>query len=451
MTTASNTAPVVPMKREQQTSGWLDWTKSLPSIFRFGKKQDLVRDAEAIRFKPNGFLTLGVEIEINLINPVTCQLQNRGEEVLKAATALKKVKPEFCQDTIEVNTGICQDVHAAETDLKTTFASLKAICGEMGLAMCTTAIHPTADFHESKLYDSPRYKANLERVRWLLRRSIAIGLHVHIGMKSAQDCIRYNNFYLHFLPHFLALSASSPFWRGEDTGLVSSRPSAYEAIPTAGPPYPLQSWGEFEELYWSLKNCGAISSLKDLWWDARPSPGYGTLEIRVCDGVATLAETLAITAFIHLLAHWFADNLDWLDQMARPPQWVARENKWRSMRYGLDAELVIGAAGNTKPLRDDIRDWLTKLEPYALRLGYADHMNMLRQIMEKGPSAIRQRMVYEKTGDLNEVIRFNMRELEAGRPLWDEIAQLPDKLPKNDNTKLAAPTSVKEAVQNIVM
>jgi carboxylate-amine ligase len=421
---------------------WLDWAKdTLPGLFPWSKKRALAQAADEIRFKPNGFLTLGVEIEINLVDPKTGQLQNRGEEVLKAAAALKKVKPEFCQDTIEVNTGVCQDVHAAEADLKATFTSLKAMCDELGLSMETTAIHPTADYHESRLYDAPRYKANLERVRWLLRRSIAIGLHVHIGMNSAQECIRYNNFFMHFLPHFLALSASSPFWRGEDTGLCSSRPSAYEAIPTAGQPAQLQNWSDFEELYWSMKACGAIQSLKDLWWDARPSPRYGTLEIRVCDGVATLSETLAIVAFIHLLSHWFADNLGWLDQMARPPQWISRENKWRAMRYGLDAELVTSADGGTKMLREDIEEWLKKLEPYALRLGYREHMHMLREIMAKGSSATRQRAVYMKNKNFDEVIQFNLKEFKAGAPLWDEALNAPAK-----KEALPSPTVLAEAI-----
>ncbi|MBI3418924.1 MAG: YbdK family carboxylate-amine ligase [Proteobacteria bacterium] len=441
MSTDIKTAPIVPAKNDVPAIPvrWLDWARAFTGLFGFARHHALSKAAEEIRFRPNGFLTLGVEVELNLIDPVSGLLRNHGEEVLKAAASLKKVKPEFCQDTVEINTGICQDAHAAATDLKATFAGLRAITQELGLALLTTGIHPTADYHDSKLYDVPRYKENLERVRWLLRRSIAIGLHVHIGMNSAQDCIRYNNFFLHFLPHLLALSASSPFWRGEDTGLFASRPSAYEAIPTAGPPYPLQNWAEFEELYWSMKACGAIQSLKDLWWDARPSPKYGTLEIRVCDGVATLSETVAIVAFIHLLAHWFADNLDWLDAVARPPHWVSRENKWRAMRYGLEAELVTSAAGATKPLKQDIADWLKKLQPYVERLGYRDYVHTLWQIVERGNSATRQRAVFERTKDLNAVIQFNRRELEAGAPLWDEIERAKIAAPKVEIPAALAP------------
>ncbi len=426
---------------------WLEWAKSIaPPFFWEKRRRALAAAAEEIRFKPNGFLTLGVEIEINLIDPATCKLINRGEDVLKAAVALKKIKPEFCQDTIEVNTGVCQDVHAVETDLKTTLAGLRAICAELGLGLSSTGLHPTADHRDSILYDDPRYHEIIERTRWLLRRSIAISLHVHIGMLNAQDCIRYNNFFMHVLPHLLVLSSSSPFWRGEDTGLFASRPSAYESIPTAGQPVPVQNWSDFEELYWSLKASGAISSLKDLWWDARPSPKFGTLELRGCDGVATLAETLAITAFIHLLAHWFADHLGWLDQMARPPQWVSRENKWRAMRHGLDARLVVSAAGDTRLLRDDVEDWLDKLEPYAQRLGYQRHLDMLRQIMARGSSAVRQRKVYEKTRSFDEVVKFNMREMESGKPLWDELDAFETLPPASTSQAPAAPQNGRKPV-----
>jgi carboxylate-amine ligase len=399
---------------------WLDWAKPLRAMLPWGKNsRALAAAAEEIRFKPNGFLTLGVEIEMNLVD-AEGHLQNRAEEVLKAGSALKKLKPEFRLDVLEVNTGICQDVHAAESDLKSSFASLAAITDGMGIQFTSTGSHPKANFHESKIWPDPRYQAQVNRFGRLIMRAHIMGLHVHLGVNSAQECIRYNNFFMHFIPHFLALSASSPFWQGEDSGLAASRPSAYESIPTAGQPLPMQSWAEFEELYWSMKNAGAIEGLKDIWWDIRPSPRYGTIEIRVCDGVATLKETLAITAFIHLLAHWFNDHLGWLDQMSRPGQWVTRENKWRAMRYGLEACLITSGEGTCKMLRDDIHDWLKKLEPYAETLGYREHIHTLRQILERGNSATRQRAIYGKTGSLDEVVKFNMREFKAGAPLWDE-------------------------------
>jgi carboxylate-amine ligase len=237
-------------------------------------------------------------------------------------------------------------------------------------------------------------------------------------MKSGDDCIRFNNFFMNFIPHLLALSASSPFWQGDDTGLASCRPTTYEALPTAGQPYKVQDWKGFESLYHTLKTCKAINSLKDLWWDMRPSPGYGTLEIRVCDGLATLSEALAITTYIHLLAHWFNDNASWINHFPSPPRWLSRENKWRVMRHGLKADLISNTEGETKPIAEEIEEWLVKTADYAESLGYAKYVEHLRDILSKGNSTDRQREVFTKTGSLKEVVRHNVQEFNNRSPIW---------------------------------
>jgi carboxylate-amine ligase len=224
---------------------------------------------------------------------------------------------------------------------------------------------------------------------------------------------------MYFLPHLLALSASSPFWQGIDTGLASCRPTTYEALPTAGQPYPARNWQEFKHLYKTLKSCGSIKSLKDLWWDLRPSPGFGTLEIRVCDGTATLSETLGLVALIHALAHWFADNGSWLEAVAYPTFWLARENKWRALRYGLDAELVLNTQGKTKLVREDIDDWLTKLIPYSKKLGYETYFTTLKSIMNYGTSSERQRKVFQRTQSLKDIVKHNVSEYYLQTPLYN--------------------------------
>jgi len=241
---------------------------------------------------------------------------------------------------------------------------------------------------------------------------------VHIGMNSGDDCIHFNNFFLHFLPHLLALSASSPFWQGNDTGLAACRPTTYEALPTAGQPYQIRNWREYESLYHTLRKCNAIQSLKDLWWDMRPSPNYGTLEIRVCDGIATLSETLAVVSFIHLLAHWFNENGSWIERVPPPPRWVARENKWRVMRYGLDAELVVSSEGDTKCVKKDIEEWLLKLEPYIHKLDYMPYIKTLHDICKHGNSTSRQRTVFDQDQSLTDVVTHNIREFTDRQPTW---------------------------------
>ena len=374
---------------------------------------------DEIEFQSNGVLTLGVEIELQLIEKATLNLAPRADELLKATQHLKKVKPEFYLITVEVNTDKCITVLDIEQDLQSTLTELNPLAEKLGVALSTTGVHPFAKYSDCIISPTERYQELIDRNQWLTRRMTVYGLHVHLGMASGDDCIRYNNFFMYFTPHLLALSASSPFWQGADTGLSSCRPTTYEALPTAGQPYHVRNWKEFENLYESLKKCGSINTMKDLWWDLRPSPGYGTLEIRVCDGCATLYETLAITAFIHALAHWFADRGSWLESVNYPPRWLSRENKWRVIRYGLDAELVMNTNGKTKRLRDDIEEWVEKLNPYAEKLGYQIYLSNLLALLEKGVSSERQRRVFQKTGSLEALVQFNIKEFSTQKPEWD--------------------------------
>jgi glutamate---cysteine ligase / carboxylate-amine ligase len=375
-------------------------------------------DEEEIYFRSNGVLTLGVEIELQLIDASTYNLCSRAEEVLKETAQLGKVKPEFYLSTIEINTDKCKTVHNAEDDLYQTLSSLQLATKNMGIQFATTGSHPFSKYSDWIISPTERYQELIDRNQWLTRRMSVYGLHVHLGMSSGEECIRFNNFFMYFLPHLLALSSSSPFWQGIDTGLSSCRPTTYESLPTAGQPYHVRKWQDFEHLYKTLKLCGSIKSLKDLWWDLRPSPGFGTLEIRVCDGAATLSETVAIVALIHTLAHWFSDNGSWLESVACPPYWLSRENKWRAMRYGLNAELVMNTDGKIKLMREDIQEWFEKLQPYIEKLNYQTYFSTLQTIIDCGTSSERQQKVFERTGCFKDVVKHNVSEFLLQVPLY---------------------------------
>lgn len=373
---------------------------------------------DEIKFLQSEALTLGVEIELQLIDDQTLNLSPKAGSLLKNSLSNPKIKQEFYLSTIEVNTDICSSVHQAKGDLQQSFHYLSLLGTTLGLKFATTGCHPFARYADCIISPTERYYELIDRNQWLTRRMTVYGLHVHLGMKDGDDCIRFNNFFMHFLPHLLALSSSSPFWQGNDTGLASCRPTTYEALPTAGQPYCVNNWQDFENLYFTLKKCEAIKSLKDLWWDIRPSPGFGTLEIRVCDGLATLDETLAIVSFIHALAHWFRDNGDWIDQVQLPAPWISRENKWRVMRYGLDAEIITSGTGNLKPIKQDIEDWLQKISSYTKQLNYEQYIETLTKIMQNGTSSQRQRNIYQLTQSLENVVRHNIIEFECRKPDW---------------------------------
>lgn len=370
-----------------------------------------------ISFHSNGVLTLGVEIELQLIDPETGNLTSRAAEILDASADDEKIKPEFYLSTIEINTAKCDFVHDAHADLRNTLVDLQATATDLGIQFSSTGSHPFSTYSDWLISPTDRHQEIIKRNQWLTRRMSVYGLHIHIGMASGEECMRFNSFFMYFLPHLLALSSSSPFWQGIDTGLASCRPTTYESLPTAGQPYSVQTWCDFEQLYKALKACGSIRSLKDLWWDLRPSPGFGTLEIRVCDGPATLSETMAITAFIHALAYWFRDNGGAFEAAPYPPYWLARENKWRAIRYGLDAELVINGDGKIKMMREEIKEWIDILQPYVNELNYQSYFSDLNKILVSGTSTERQRKIFERTGSFEEVVKFNAREFLHQSPL----------------------------------
>lgn len=372
-----------------------------------------------VDFRSNGILTIGTEIELQLIDPNSLNLVPRAEEFLKESSSVsKKITKEFYLSTIEINSDKCQDVHEIEKDLTASCDIAKKIADNLNINLASTGCHPTSRYLDCVITPSERYNELIDRNQWLTRRMTVYGLHVHLGMKSGDDAIRFNNFFLSFIPHLLALSASSPFWQGDDTGLASCRSTTYESLPTAGHPYHVNNWNEFEYLFNTLKKCKAINSMKDLWWDIRPSPNFGTLEIRACDGLATLSETFALVSFIHMLANWFNDNGSWLGQVPSPPLWFVRENKWRAIRHGLNADLIINLDGDSKPIAEDILYWLEKLMPYEKKLGYQNYVKTLREIIEKGASSTRQRKVFGNTKSMQEVVKFNINEFDNRMPIW---------------------------------
>ena len=377
-----------------------------------------------LNFKNNlNTLTLGVEMEIQLLDQQSLLLTPRAEEMLILVKGHKLVKEMF-RSTLEIITGVCDDVHEIGRDLRETLAAVRKAGEKLGIKFSGTGTHPMADYNDRILSSSSRYHQLLDRNQWLIRRMAVYGLHVHIGMKNGDDCIRFNNFFLHFIPHLIGLSGSSPFWNCKDTGLAASRPTVYEAHPTSGIPNTVHNWQEFNILYDKLLATKSIESMKDVWWDIRPSPGYGTLELRICDGPATMLELQSIVAFIHMLAHWFNDNRHhfYKNNKIIPEHWIMRENKWRAIRYGMDAQIISHESMTLKNLAHNIRFWLERLQPYAAKLGYQEYAQCLVDIIVKGNSSFRQRNIFKHFNDIKKVVEWNVREFDFGKPIYSSIS-----------------------------
>ena len=249
-----------------------------------------------------------------------------------------------------------------------------------------------------------------------LRGPLLFGLHVHVGIESGEKAIAIFNALSTYIPHLLALSASSPYFEGEETGLASCRVKIFESLPTAGLPYRLLNWAEFQRLMNTLVNARAIESVREIWWEVRPHPDFGTVEVRICDGLPTLDDMVAMAAMIQALVVCLGEQYDEGVYLPLQRYWIVRENKWRAARWALDAEVITDEDGRLEPLAESIGRLLEALEPVSKRLGSHAELMRVREIMKAGPSYARQRQVYADTGDFTRVVDSVVRELRDSVP-----------------------------------
>lgn len=357
-----------------------------------------------IPFGTSDLFTLGVEVELQIIHPETRNLHPLSSELLQEWPADNpRLKPEIFQSMLEIDTPICQDVHQVEKELLASSRALMAICQKNNVRLASNGTHPFAEWHHRLYYPSERYDHLVKRTQHIARRLMIYGLHVHLGMDSSETCIKMMNEFLYYLPHMLAASASSPFWTGHETGLASSRITVFEAHPAGGTPCAVKTWEDFEDIVGKLKKSKSIGSFKDIWWDIRPSPDFGTLEIRICDGIPGIRRTARLVAFIHLLARLIKRRLDKGEVRPLPADWMIRENKWRASRYGIDCEVLIDNEGNTKPVMTDIQDLLQEMKEDIVFLNYSSFIDGFLQDL-KNPSYKMQQEVYESSKSLEKVV-----------------------------------------------
>ncbi|MFQ5604753.1 MAG: glutamate--cysteine ligase [bacterium] len=355
--------------------------------------------------------TVGVELELQIIDPETKNLVSGAQQIMDKANGDSHIKPELIQSTIELNTDVCSNISAVRTDLTERLQGLFKICDGLGYELACVGTHPFSKWSEQDITPKDRYHMLVDRCQWPARRLMIFGLHVHVGVPSGEKAIAVFNALTTFLPHLLALSASSPYFDADDTGLASTRVKIFETLPTAGLPYRLLNWAEFQRFMITLVNAKAIESIREVWWDIRPHPGFGTVELRVCDGLPTLNEVITLTALIQALVVWLCEQYDEGMYLPVHRHWIVRENKWRAARWSVDAEIITDEDGNLKPLADAIEELVEMLAPIAKRLGSYDELKQVGEIIKIGPSYKRQRKIYAETGDHKEVMNALIKEL----------------------------------------
>ena len=375
-----------------------------------------------IVFNASDCCSLGVEVELEIVDRSTRELVSAATPILEELGAghpdgsHPKVKHELFECTAEVITGICTTVAEARDDLATTMKELSAHTESRGLALMCSGSHPFSDWHDQVISPNARYHTLVEEMQWVARRLQIFGVHFHVGVRSAEKAIAIANALNTYIPHFLALSASSPFWSGRDTGMASSRSTIFESLPTAGLPYQLSGWAEFEEFMGTLVAAQAITSIREVWWDIRPHPDFGTIELRICDGIPTLAEVSALAALAQTLVEWLDNRLDRGESLPVPREWVVRQNKWRAARHGLEAEIIADHDGRRAPLRESVAGLIEELAPTASRLGCLDELELNLATLDNGPSYERQRRVLDAGGSLVDVVDALVEEFEKDRP-----------------------------------
>lgn len=343
-------------------------------------------------------LTLGIEEEYLLVDLDSRDLVREVPEGLMAeceAVISGQVSPEFLQCQIEIGTRVCNTLQGARTELVHLRSCISKIAKKHNLAPIAASTHPFADWSDQKLSDKARYHSLANDLQSVSHRMLICGMHVHVGIKDPELRIDVANQMPYFLPHFLALSCSSPFWAGRDTGLASYRLTIFDNLPRTGLPPVFASWGEYERTIATLIDNKLVEDATKIWWDLRPSHRYPTLEMRICDVPTKLDDTIAIAALyvcmVRLLIRLRRDNLSW----RRYERFLINENRWRAQRYGMSNGLIDFGQDRVVDYGELLDELIGLVMPDAEALGCVEEVTSARDIFVRGNSAIRQREVYD--------------------------------------------------------
>jgi carboxylate-amine ligase len=370
--------------------------------------------------------TLGVELELCLVDAATRELSSAASVVLEDLAhevgtptdglpePHPKAKHELFECTIEIITGICETVEEARADLAATLADVRAAAQRRGLECISAGTHPFSTWRDQRLSPDERYIELVDELQWTARRLAIFGAHFHVGVASGDRAVAIANALRDHLPLLLALSASSPFWSGEDTGLASARSKVFETLPTAGLNPSFGGWSEFEELMDALIRARCIRTIREIWWDVRPHPDFGTVELRMCDAPPTLHEVAALAALAQCLVAHLDARFDRGTIPDTREEWLVRENKWLAARHGTDAELIVDRDGRRASVPAIVDELVAELEPAATELRCRSELLDVRSILERGASYSRQRAVRAAGGSATDVVDHLIRELATG-------------------------------------
>jgi carboxylate-amine ligase len=367
-------------------------------------------------FKSSSPLTFGVELELMLVNTRDFNLANEADDLLRRSTRdapQGELKPELTQSMVEINTQVHERYPALVAELRATRDVLAGHARKMNVALAGGGTHAFQTWSERKIYPNERFLSVSEKYGFLAKQFTVFGQHVHIGCASADDAIYLTHALIRYVPHLIALAASSPFYQGVDTAFDSSRLSIVNAFPLSGTMPLVRSWSEFNGYYDRMYDLGIVRSMKDFYWDIRPKPEYGTVEIRVCDTPLTVDHAAQIAAFAQALARWLWEERP-ID-VAADIYLAHSYNRFQACRHGFTGTLIDAKTGGSRALGDDLRDTLEALVPHAQMLGSQEALEALDAMIDTGNDATWLRRAFAETSTLTDVVRR-----QSGRWMADE-------------------------------
>lgn len=345
--------------------------------------------------------TLGVELEMQIVSPPTYDLSQDSSRLikdLKGRVSVGEVKHDITESMLEIATGVCKNLDEASTQLHDLRHRVLQAAGNHHLAICGGGTHPWQKWQRQEVCQSERYNRTLELFGYLMKEATVFGQHVHVGCASPEDAIYLLHGLSRFVPHFIALAASSPYIQGFDTTYASSRLNIFSAFPDNGPAPFVGDWHEFEWMYQRLETSGIVESVKDLHWDIRPSPKFGTVEVRVMDTPLTLSRAVNVAGFIQALAHWLLTERPFVPRSE--DYLLYRFNRFQACRFGLEGRLTDVRTGEQRTLAEDILPLLDTLAPYADELKCSDALDDISGYVRKNESDTRQIREFILSGGL---------------------------------------------------
>jgi glutamate---cysteine ligase / carboxylate-amine ligase len=354
--------------------------------------------------------TLGVEEEYMLLDGETLDLVQHVEAVLAATEGHEleeQVNPELMQSVLEIATPVCRTPADVERELRRLRTYVTGLASEQEMRVGSAGTHPFSLFERQRITARDRYRHLVDQLQYVARRELIFGLHIHVAVDDPEKAVQVVNGLLAHLSSLLALSASSPFWRGELTGLDSSRQMVFAAFPRSGPPPRFRDYADYAEVVGQLEKTGCIADYTHIWWDIRLHPRFGTVEIRVCDAVTRMEDAVALAAFCQALVKRYSERYDAGDEIPSYHRILTTENKWLAARYGLEAPVMDLATGrrNRIPVAQLVRRTLKEIEPHARELGADAELEGIREILARGNGSDRQRRVWNANRDITEVVR----------------------------------------------